>query len=331
MRGVRFFKMNHRVAGMAPYLWMLAGSACFAGMALLAKSVADDFSWPTIAAARAGGAFVLTLAWAMALRVRLVYFRPASLWMRSLAGTAAMLAGFYAISHSGGSGSMGRLAEVVTILNMYPLWVVALSWPLVGIPAKPSLWVGVLVGILGFAVISASDVSRLSAVSGLGDEAWSSVLRLDATFITAAFASLGSSIAMIGLHKTKSVPPLAIVVHFSCVATLIGLVAAWLLTAFDLVEPKPLPREVMPYVLLCAVGACATLGQVCLTMAFTRGSPGPVSAVGLMQAVFTALLEMVIYRRGFSPLAIAGIALVMAPTAWVMLQERLPPKLPEGS
>ena len=29
-----------------------------------------------------------------------------------------------------------------------------------------------------------------------------------------------------------------------------------------------------------------------------------------MQAVFTALLEMVIYRRGFSPLSIAGIALV---------------------
>jgi drug/metabolite transporter (DMT)-like permease len=239
-----------------------------------------------------------------------------------------MLAGFYAISHSGGHGANGRLAEVVTILNMYPLWVVALSWPLVGIPAKPSLWIGVLVGILGYAVISASDGTNSHSVfSAAGFKSWVSAMRLDATFITAAFASLGSSIALIGLHKAKGVRPLAIVVHFSCVATLIGLIAMWVTAAFGIAELKALPREATPYVVLFAIGACATLGQVCLTMAFAGGSPGPVSAVGLMQAVFTALLEMAAYGRGFSPLSIVGIALVMAPTAWVMLQERSPQKV----
>jgi drug/metabolite transporter (DMT)-like permease len=252
--------------------------------------------------------------------------------MRSLAGTASMLAGFYAISHSGGMGAAGRLAEVVTILNMYPLWVVALSWPLVGIPAKPSLWIGVLSGILGYAVISASDMagSHTAAFPHADDRAWNPAIRFDATFVSAAFASLGSSVALIGLHKTRGVHPLAIVVHFSCVATLIGLVAAWLATAFGFAESKALPREVAPYLWLFSVGACATLGQVCLTMAFTHGNPGPVSAIGLTQAVFTALLEMTIYGRGFSLLSILGIALVMAPTAWVMLQERSSPRVPKS-
>lgn len=303
---------------LAPFVWMLLGSACFAGMAFFAKDASRHFQWPTIAAARAGVAFVITLAWARWNKVPLVAFQPPSLWMRSLAGTASLLAGFYAISHSGGNGASGRLAEIVTILNMYPLWVVALSWPLMGVPARPALWLAIAVGIVGYGVIQAGDPSNGGS--------WKSLIHFDTTLAVAAFASLGSSFALIGLHKTKGVRPLAIVVHFSCVATVVGLFAAWWGEASGLIPRQAMPREIPPYLLLLVVGGCATLGQVCLTLAFTAGNPGPVSAVGLMQAVFTAVLEAAVYQRGFSIYSVAGMVLVMVPTAWVMLNARTQPE-----
>src|SRR5205823_6390284 len=106
----------------------------------------------------------------------------------------------------------------------------------------------------------------------------------------------------------------AIVVHFSGVSTVFVL-CAWLF------GPAPRVEQVFDSrlaLLLVGVGATATLGQLCLTRAFTLGEPARVSVVGLSQILFAMGLDVLFGNLSFHPARLAGIALVMAPTAWVM-------------
>jgi drug/metabolite transporter (DMT)-like permease len=60
------------------------------------------------------------------------------------------------------------------------------------------------------------------------------------------------------------------------------------------------------------------VGQLFLTKAFTAGPPAKIAVVNLMQIVFALLLEVLFWDRRFDALTLTGMALVMAPTAWLM-------------
>jgi hypothetical protein len=122
------------------------------------------------------------------------------------------------------------------------------------------------------------------------------------------------------------VHPWAIVVHYSGLATLVVwascLVGEWPDLA-ALSEPTSL-------LLLLGVGVAATLGQVCVTRAFTAGPPASVSVVGLTQIIFALGLDLLFTGPCLQPLTLAGIALVLAPTAWVMAQRSSRENRPSG-
>jgi drug/metabolite transporter (DMT)-like permease len=65
------------------------------------------------------------------------------------------------------------------------------------------------------------------------------------------------------------------------------------------------------------VGVSGTIGQFYLTRAYAAGPPTRVAVVGLTQVVFAMILDMVVWQRTFTPLTLAGFALVLAPTAWL--------------
>ena len=76
--------------------------------------------------------------------------------------------------------------------------------------------------------------------------------------------------------------------------------------------------------LLLGVGATATLGQMCVTRAFTSGHPERVSVVGLMQIVFALGLDLLFEGPHVQAITLAGIGLVLAPTAWMMAGKAKP-------
>jgi drug/metabolite transporter (DMT)-like permease len=80
----------------------------------------------------------------------------------------------------------------------------------------------------------------------------------------------------------------------------------------------PMTEGNTPFLLL-AVGVSATLGQLCVTKAFTYGQPARVSVIALSQVVFALALDLLIDDVTLLPVTVAGIALVLAPTAWMML------------
>lgn len=278
-----------------PYLWMLLGSFCFAVMSTLAHAAGKTCDWQVVAIARTGLALVFSAGLVVGAGAQFVFFRPPVLWMRSTAGSISLVCGFYAVTHM-------PVADSLTLSNMYPLWVAVLSWPLLGVWPRSDVWGAVLCGLLGVALIQQPHLAA-------GNYVW----------IVAVLASFASAVALIGLHKLHQIDARAIVVHFSAVSLLFCLVALW-------VFPHRLTwwsqLDLATVGLLIGVGLTATGGQLLLTKSFAEGEPAKVSVVGLSQVGFGMFFDRLLWGRTFTAATVAGIVLVVLPTAWIMLRRR---------
>lgn len=278
------------------YLFMLLSSLAFASMGALSHLAGERCDWHIVAVARSSLAFVFTLTLSLLAGVRLVIFRPAVLWMRSVAGSLGVLFAFYALTHLPVSTSL-------TLSNTVPLWVTLLAWPVLGHRPRASVWVAVGAGLLGIVLIQRPEAvgDRLAAALALAN-------------------ALSTSISMIGLNRLSGVDARAVVTHFSGVATVFTL--AFLFASGDRVDYSVL-RDGTTLGLLFGVGLSATVGQLAMTKAFALGSPSRVSVVGLMQIVFALVFDLLLWQRQFGPLVVLGIALVVGPSAWLMLRSPL--------
>ncbi|CAN5905719.1 hypothetical protein BH11MYX4_BH11MYX4_59930 [soil metagenome] len=101
---------------------MAAGAVLFALMNFFARLASDSASWATVGAARAlVGAFVaIAVARARGSSLRITDKR--ALFWRSVFGTGAMMATFYALS----SRSLS-LGDTVTLLNLTPVFLAVLA------------------------------------------------------------------------------------------------------------------------------------------------------------------------------------------------------------
>jgi drug/metabolite transporter (DMT)-like permease len=133
----------------------------------------------------------------------------------------------------------------------------------------------------------------------------------------AVLSSFTSAIALLGLHKLRELDVRAIVVHFSAVSLMFCL-AAWFIFPTD-ASPHA-EMNLGTWAMLLGMGLSATAGQICLTKAFALGNPAKVSIVGLTQVGFGMLFDTAIWGRSFTPLTLAGISLIVAPTAWLLLR-----------
>lgn len=281
---------------------MLIGSLFFAIMALLAESLKEQFSFPWISAIRSGVATCLAFALAAFAGSKLVFFKPFTLWIRSLSGWISMMFCFYAMTHY-------DVEIVLALTNSYPIWVAILSWPILGIVPSLKSWIALIISCLGMGLIYYGSYDEGTAATTYSNPQWA--------IPAAVLASIMSGVALINLHRLKGIDARAIVTHFSAVATL-GSLLVWL--------ALPIPVDLInsddwSTVRLLGVGIAATGGQLCLTKAFSTGSPANVSIVGLSQVVFAAIFKWFLERQVPSLLSTLGMLLVMAATIWVMFSK----------
>src|ERR687893_1240039 len=177
------------------YLFMLLSSLAFASMGALSHLAGERCDWHLVAVARGSLAFAFTLTLSLLSGVRLVLFRPAVLWMRSVAGSLGVLFAFYALTHLPVSTSL-------TLSNTVPLWVTLLAWPVLGHRPSAPHWVAVGAGLAGIVLIQRPEAAgdRLAAALALAN-------------------AFSTSISMIGLNRLRGVDARAVVTHFSGVAT----------------------------------------------------------------------------------------------------------------
>jgi drug/metabolite transporter (DMT)-like permease len=275
-----------------PYLWMLSGSVSFALMSALAHGLASRCDWQVIAMARSGLALVFAGLLALAAGSRFVFLRPGVLWMRSLAGSVSVICTFYALTRL-------PISNVLTLANMFPIWVALLSWPILREVPPGRVWLAVASGIAGVVLIQRPQVGGENL----------------ATFV-ALGASVSTAFAMIGLHRLQGIDARAIVVHFSGVSLLICLASFFV---FDHPVASEVNVDGATVGMLCAVGVLATIGQVFLTKAFASGPPASISVVGLTQLDFGMILDMIVWQRSFDSMTLLGMGLVITPSAWLMV------------
>jgi len=289
--------MNAR--GLGPYGWMVCGTLSFSFMVLLAHAAVDYCDWPIVLLARSGLVllFAALLAWSG--KVKLVFWGSPVLWLRSFAGSVSMVLTFYALTRSGVPASY-----VVTLTNLFPVWVAILSWPVLGEFPPTTVWLAVVSGVLGVVLIQDPSLPEGPIATWM-----------------AIGASLTSAVAMLGLHQLRGIDPLAIVVHFSGVATAGAIVVLGLFLWFDHAHSPMKMLAWEPIFLLVGIGVSAVFGQWCLTRAFTSGNPSRVSVLGLLQVVFVLILQT-LGGHDFKWESLFGTLLILAPTAWIMLQRR---------
>jgi drug/metabolite transporter (DMT)-like permease len=273
-----------------PAVWMLCGALCFAVMGTLTYALGSRCDWLVIALVRAVFMFTTSVLMAKLQGVRLALWEPRTLWVRSLAGSVSLVCNFYAMTRL-------PLADVLTLTNTYPLWILVLSAILMGVRPTGAEVVGVVLGLLGVALIQQPH--------GTGD-------RLPV--MIALFSSVSTAVAMLGLHRLRGLDARAIVAHFAGVASVLAV--AWLLVrGAESIRPTVwTPTTIWMLAGLCVSG---TFGQLCLTKAYSAGPPSEVSIVGLSQVVFAMGFDVALWGRRVTPASLLGFALVLGPTAWL--------------
>jgi drug/metabolite transporter (DMT)-like permease len=284
---------------------MIVSAFVFALMGEIAHALGTRCDWLTIALVRAVVMLVTAVAVARASGARLVLWRPRTLWMRSLAGSFSLVCSFYALTRL-------PVGDVLTLTNTYPLWILALSWLALRERPRAVEVLGVASGLAGVVLIEQPHLG--------GD-------RLAAT--VALIGSFSTAVAMIGLHRLRGVDARAVVAHFAGVASLVA--AAWLVARIGF-GTQALAADASPgasvttataadpvtLLMLLGVGVTGTVGQVFLTKAYAAGAPARVAVLSLTQVVFGMGFDVAIWHRALPPASLAGAALVLAPTAWLL-------------
>jgi len=288
-------------ASSLPYVWMLCGATSFAAMGAFAHALGDEVDWRIVAAVRSALAVAFSVGAVWYAGAKLPIWGTRSLWLRSLAGSGSMLCNFYALTHLPVSSSL-------TLTNTFPIWIAILSWPMLGAPPRRDAWIAIAVGLAGVLMLQLS-MQQSDPEPQARTELLATLAALGGGFFTA--------LAMIGLHRLKEVAPETVVAHFSGVALVVCGAAA----AIGHLEPTT-PSVVEPRLLalFLGLGVSGTIGQFLLTKAFGGGPPAKVSVVALSQVGMGVLLDLVIWHKQFKLLALVGMLLVVAPTAWLIVR-----------
>src|SRR5438552_12508053 len=103
---------------------MVQGCVAFTVMYTLVHELRRDCDWQIIALGRTLLAFLFAAGLALALRAKLVFLRPPSLWIRSIAGSISLVCSFFAMTRD------VPVSNVLAINYIFPIWVALRAWPI---------------------------------------------------------------------------------------------------------------------------------------------------------------------------------------------------------
>ncbi len=278
------------------YIWMLLSAFSFATMGTMAHSLREVVDWQIVALSRAFVTLVVFGGAAMIAGVKLQFWRPKSLWMRSVPGGISLVCTFFALAHL-------PVSVVITLTNISPIWITLLSWPLLRQQPRKDVWVAVVAGVVGVGFVQQPQLAH-------GNYA----------VLVAVGGSFSIALAMIALHRLQDVDIRVVVFHFSMVAFVFALATLVFVGNWTISRSVMLDGRVI--LMLLGVGGAATLGQLFLTLAFAAGPPSEVAIVGLTQVVFAFGYDNWVSGHTFDAVTLAGMVLVIAPTVWLLVSRR---------
>jgi drug/metabolite transporter (DMT)-like permease len=216
--------------------------------------------------------------------------RPGAHLVRSAIGVTGMICGFTALG-------MMPIAEFTAIQFAAPLFITALSAPILGEKVEPRLWAAVAVGFVGVLVMTRPDPANMTGVASM-------------LAIGQAFATAGAMLAIRQLGRTEPGP--AIVFYFTVAAALVGA------AALPFVWSAPSPGAL---ILLIGCGLCGGVGQLLLTQAFKLAPAAVVAPFDYATLLWVGLLGWLIWNEFPKTQTLAGGALVVASGLYIVWRE----------
>jgi S-adenosylmethionine uptake transporter len=293
-------------------LWMVLGSLFFATMAVCVKFAAAWFNTAELVFYRGllGMLFMWLLARGQGLGLATRY--PGMHAWRSLVGVISLAAWFYSIEQL-------PLATSTTLNYMSSVWIAAflaggalLAWnPRRGaaLPRQGPLLLSVLAGFAGVVMMLRPTIEQHQVFGGLVGLM---------SGLTAAFAYMQVMVlGKLGEPDTRTV------FYFSAASALAG--GAWMAVA------GVSPWDWRHALWLLPIGVLATLGQLCITRAYSRGATLVVANLQYFGIVFGAIYSVTLFGDEITLSGWAGMGLIVTSgiAATVLLSRAAPGSPPE--
>jgi drug/metabolite transporter (DMT)-like permease len=290
-------------------LWMLLASFAFASMAVCVKVASDWFNASELVFWRGllGMFFIWLLARQQGVRLRTAY--PGVHAWRSLVGVLSLGAWFYAI------GGL-PLATAMTLNYLSSVWIAAflvggalMAWN----PRDPGalrqgpVALAVLAGFAGVVLLLRPTIDKDQLFAGL-------------VGLLSGLASAFAYMQVMALGRLGE-PEARTVFYFALGSALAG-GAGMLVTGVS-------PWDWLHAAWLVPVGLFASLGQWCMTRAYSHGATLVVASLQYSGIVFGAFYSVVLFHDTIAPMGWIGMALIVASgVAATILRERAAPNAP---
>ena len=287
--------------------WMLVASFAFAGMGVLVKLEGSAYSSTELVFYRSLVGLIGILLVAAPRPSQLLTPHWRLHLRRSVFGVMSLCLYFLALTRL-------PLATAVTLNYTSPLFLGLFAVFLLGERVRPMLLAALALGFLGVVLLLKPHLERDQLGAGLAGLA---------SGLCAATAYLNIR-AMASLRE----PEWRVVLFFTALSTLVSgllllapVLALHLLGAAPSGSPAVLPAwspgpphpiHVRDLPLLIGIGLSALLGQLCMTRAYKTGTLWLASNFAYSAIVFASLFGVLIHGDWLSPMAWAGMAVIVA-------------------
>lgn len=266
-----------------PHLWMLVSCLLFAAMGACIKfSAAVGFSVAEITFYRSGIALMLMTALMFGRRVSPVTQHWRFQLNRSLTGFFSMTLNFWAIT-------LLPLATAMTLNYTSPLFLALLLVAFAGLKLNIGMALSLALGFFGVGLLLHPDFAA---------EQW-----FGALLGLSSGALAATSFYNIRELGARGEPAIRIVFYFSLASTLLSLF--WM--TFTPLHPLRFDN-ILP---ILGVGIFATLAQLCITHAYSRGKALVNASLAYCTVVFASLFGAILWHEHLGALEIGGMALIM--------------------
>lgn len=278
---------------MSGVLWILVAEMLFAIMRLATRANATALPWPALSATRFIGGAAIVWGVAQLTRASLRIRDRRATWLRAIFGTGSSVGVFYAL----GSQQIS-VGDATTLSATAPLFVAALSRPLLGERVTRRVVAGIGLGFAGVVTLVGPSFATSGPVA-----------------LIALGGAASYAMAMVYLRKVgPSESSEAVALHVSLVA---GGFAALILSAQSAMygPADPTGPPALAGVRWWAVAVAAVAGglsQIAVTRGYALDRAARLGAVSYAGVVMTYALEAALMARLPTLLQLAGSALVVA-------------------
>ena len=291
--GARLRHVQMRLGRLAPNvrgaLWVLLGCVLFTAMGTQVKLMSAHFDSFQLAFFRA--AFGLLAVIPFVARSRFSALRTKRLGAhisRSMIGAAAMLCGFYALTHL-------TYADAVSLSYARPLFLIPLAVMFLGEKVQVRRWTATGIGFIGVLIML-----RPGHAPDL------------ATFVALAGAGLVAVVTVLIKRLSETEAPQTLLFYFGVISTAVALVpalAVW--------RQPTLPELGM----LLSIGACAALGQYCTVRSFKVGEATAVIPFDYSRLLMAGVIGYVLFAEVPDGWTLAGAGVIVVSTLYIALRE----------